>query len=121
MQNLPQLLTISMAILMIVAGVMHFMRSRAYLRIVPEYFPLRIFIVQLSGLVELAAGICLLFPAVRHVAALVICVLMTGFLPLHVWDVFRERPAMGNRRKAWIRLFLQFPLIAWAWYIVTFS
>ena len=117
MKTLLQWLTIVMAIGMILAGATHFLRTRIYLRIVPEFFPLRILIIQLSGLIELLAGLGLLIPAFRSKAALVVLILMIGFLPLHIWDVFRERPAMGSKTNAWIRLVLQFLLIGWAWLI----
>jgi uncharacterized membrane protein len=97
---------------MITAGGTHFIRSGMYLRIVPEFFPARILIIQVSGLVELLAGICLFIPVTRETAALTVLILMICILPLHIWDVFRERPAMGSTRNAWIRRALQFVLIA---------
>ena len=112
-----QLLTILMAILMLVTGVIHFIRTKSYLHIVPDIFPARILIIQISGVIELMAGIGLLIPATRNAAALTVLLLMIGFLPLHIWDVTRVRPAMGSTGAAWIRLALQFVLIAWAWYI----
>jgi uncharacterized membrane protein len=115
-----QILTILMGLLMIVAGITHFLRTRLYLRIVPEFFPLRTLIVQVSGLIELAAGIGLFIPAARQIAALVVWILMIAFLPLHIWDVTRARPAMGSRGKAWIRLVLQFVLIAWTWALMAY-
>jgi uncharacterized membrane protein len=117
MLNTRFLLTIALAILMIAAGITHFLKTRLYLRIVPQFLPLRIPIVQLSGLIELAAGIGLCIPAYRYRAATLVLLLMIVFLPLHIWDVFRERPAMGSRQLAWIRLPIQFLLIAWAWYV----
>lgn len=75
---------------------------------------LRRLIVQVSGLVELAAGIGLYIPVLRNIAALIVFILMIGFLPLHIWDVSRVRPAMGTKARAWIRLALQFVLIGWA-------
>ena len=112
-----QSLTFLMALLMITTGIIHFVRTRSYLHIVPESFPARILIIQLSGLIELAAGIGLLIPATRYPAAWIVLLLMLGFLPLHIWDVTRVMPAMGSTQAAWLRLALQFVLIAWAWYI----
>jgi uncharacterized membrane protein len=110
-------LVIALAMLMIAAAITHFWKTRLYLRIVPEFLPLRIPIIQLSGLLELVAGIGLCVPAYRSQAATLVFVMMIAFLPLHVWDVFRLRPAMGSKLLAWIRLPLQFVLIAWAWYV----
>jgi uncharacterized membrane protein len=102
---------------MIVAGINHFINTRYYLRIVPPFLSLRRGIVLISGLIELAAGVGLLLHAYRHRAAMVVLVLMIIFLPLHIWDIYRDRPAMGSKRLALIRLPVQFLLIAWAWYV----
>ena len=102
---------------MILAGIMHFSKTNMYLRIVPGFFPFRVPIVLASGLLELVAGAGLFIPDFRQVAARLILIMMIGFLPLHIWDVFRDRPAMGSRKLALIRLPLQFLLIAWAWFI----
>jgi uncharacterized membrane protein len=117
MRKIRLILTIVMGILLLITGSIHFISTRSYLHIVPEFFPWRILIIQVSGAVELAAGIGLLIPATRRIAAIAVLVLMIGFLPLHIWDIFRERPAMGNKTSALLRLALQFVLIAWAWYI----
>jgi uncharacterized membrane protein len=110
-----KVLTIALGVLMTAAGLAHFIVTRKYLPIVPRSFPQRIGIVIVSGVVELAAGIGLFFPAARREAALVVLVLMVCFLPLHAWDLFRSRPAIGPHWLAAIRLALQFLLIYWAW------
>ena len=67
--------------------------------------------------VILMAGVGLLFHSTRYDAGLAVLIMMVGFLPLHIWDVFRERPAMGSKMLAWIRLPLQGVLIVWSWYV----
>jgi uncharacterized membrane protein len=117
MQKTIAVLTFVMGMLLLVTGTIHFLNTRSYLPIVPEIFPGRMLIIQVSGGLELAAGIGLLIRSTRHIAAFVVLILMIGFLPLHIWDIFRERPAMGTKMGAWSRLALQFVLIAWAWFI----
>ena len=110
--------TVALGLLMIAAGLAHFIFTKKYLPIVPRFLPERIGIVIISGIFELAAGVGLLFPSlVRKEAAFVVLALMIGFLPLHVWDLFRDRPAINPRWVAMIRLALQFVLIYWAWLI----
>ena len=111
------LLTIALGAGMILAGIIHFLKTRSYLRIVPEFLPMRMGIIQVSGVLELLAGVAIFIPAWRHGAAIFIMWMMIAFLPLHVWDVFRERPAMGSHVLACIRLPVQFLIIAWAWYV----
>jgi uncharacterized membrane protein len=107
--------TIALGVLMTAAGVAHFVVTRKYLPIVPRFLPQRFVIVIASGVVEFVAGVGLFFPFVRKEAAFVVLVLMVGFLPLHAWDLFRDRPAIGPRWVAVIRFALQFLLIYWPW------
>jgi uncharacterized membrane protein len=107
--------TIALGLGMTAAGLAHFFLTRKYLPIVPRFLPQRMAIVVISGIVELAVGIGLFFPPVRKEAAFVVLVLMLGFLPLHAWDLFRSRPAIGPHWVAVIRFALQFLLIYWAW------
>ncbi len=107
-----------MALGMMVAGTVHFAAPRSYLRIVPEWLPYRMAVVYGSGVLELIAGIGLFLPAYRSEAALLVLSLMAIFLPLHIWDCFREHPALGSKTGAIVRLFLQFVLIAWAWWLL---
>jgi uncharacterized membrane protein len=107
--------TIVLGIGMCVAGIAHFVVTRKYLPIVPKFLPQRMGIVVISGVVELCAGIGLFIPAIRKEAALTVLFLMIAFLPLHAWDMFRERPAMGSQPIAIVRFALQFVLIYWAW------
>jgi uncharacterized membrane protein len=113
--------TIALGLLMTTAGLAHFLITRKYLPIVPRFLPQRMAIVVISGIVEFAAGIGLFFPQVRKEAALVVLVLMLGFLPLHTWDLFRDRPAISPRWLTAIRLALQFLLIYWAWRVWKFA
>ena len=107
--------TIALGVGMSTAGLAHFLITRKYLPIVPKFFPQRVAIVVVSGVIELCAGVGLFIPAIRKEAALTVLFLMIAFLPLHVWDMFRDRPAMGSHPVAIIRLALQFVLIYWAW------
>jgi uncharacterized membrane protein len=107
--------TIALGVLMTAASLAHFFLTRKYLPIVPRFLPERPSIIVVSGVVELAAGMGLFFPSARKEAALVVLALMLGFLPLHAWDLFRDRPAIGPHWLAAIRLTLQFLLIYWAW------
>lgn len=42
---------------------------------------------------------------------------MIVFLPIHIWDVTKEIPAIGSKTAAGIRLGIQFLLIAAGWWI----
>ncbi|MGY8948306.1 MAG: hypothetical protein ACKVJM_07915, partial [Flavobacteriales bacterium] len=44
-----------------------------------------------------------------------IFILMLIFLPIHVWDVFSEHPAIGSHNAAMIRLLFQGLILFIAW------
>lgn len=93
---------------MIGGGVNHFIRPNPYLKIIPQFFPVPLLIVYLSGLVEIALGAGLLLnKSLASKAAFGIFTLMIIFLPLHIWDMFRDTPAIGSHTLAYIRFPLQ--------------
>lgn len=109
-------LTILLAIFMIFAGLMHFIKPKFYNRFIPDFLP-KSFVNYLVGLIEVLLGIGLLLPAYLSIASKGILYLMLLFLPLHIIDVWKEKPAIGSKKLALIRLPIQFLFIYWAWYI----
>ena len=105
-----------LGVLMILAGIQHFRDPAMYGPIIPDALP-KDLITYISGAVEILFGAGLFFRRLRLMASMVVLILMIGFLPLHLWDVFRDEPAMGSRSLAYIRLLLQFVLIGWAWLV----
>ncbi len=87
----------------------------------PAFLPAKTFIVYASGVVEILLGILLLIPKYTKLAATGIILLMIAFLPIHIWDIFSENPAIGSKNAAMIRLPIQFLFIAWAYGIRRFG
>ena len=73
------------------------------------------FLFQGAG--EAAIGIALIIPKYRKWGGLGFFLLMIGFLPIHVWDLFKETPAIGSMNAAIIRVLIQFVLIYLGWRI----
>ena len=116
MQYLKLGLTFFFGIVMIVAGINHFRHSAIYLPFIPEFLPQQ-FVNQTTGIIEILLGMGVFIPQFRQRAAFGIFLLMIIFLPLHVWDVFRDKPAIGSHQIALIRLPIQFLLIFIGWFI----
>lgn len=117
MKNSKRILTIVFGVIMIVAGAMHFISPSVYLPFFPNQFPQKA-IVYGSGIIEIVVGICALIPRYSRFGTLGIFILMLAFLPLHIIDVFKENPVVGSKVLAYIRLPIQFVLIAWACFIL---
>lgn len=100
-----------------VAGLNHIFNPRFYKSFIPKWLPL-LTVNYVFGLLEFMIGFALLFPKYRTSSAMVLFGLMIFFLPFHLSDVFKDKPAIGSKLMAYIRLSLQFVLIWWAWYLI---
>lgn len=100
------------AVLLLVAGAYHFINPGFYNAYMPDWFP-KSLANAAGGLAEILIGIGLLVPDWRTYATWAALGLMVIFLPLHVIDLLKERPAIGSKGAAVVRLLLQFLLIWW--------
>lgn len=99
----------------IASGIAHFLSPRLFITLIPQAVPWRPFWVYISGLVELLLAVGLWRERWRKLAAQGTLGLMLLFLPLHVVDIFREKPVAGGRKStAVLRLLAQLGLIALA-------
>ena len=106
-----------LAIFLVYAGIQHFLKPQFYEPFVPGFLPFKIVIIYVSGILEMVLGIGLFFPKYAKLSATGITLLMLIFLPIHIWDVFAENPAIGSHKAALIRLPVQLLFIAWAFKI----
>ena len=105
-----------MAALYVIAGAGHFIVTRVYMRIMPDYLPAHRELVLLSGAAEIAGGIGLLIPQTRRTAAWGIAIYLIAVFPANFWMVQHPNRYPGIPLWAmWLRLPLQLPLIWWAW------
>ena len=117
MQLLRTILRALMAVLFVGAGVMHFLRPRGFVRIVPEQLPRPELLVSISGVAEVLGGVGLLVPPVRRAAGTGLVALLLAVFPANVnMAVHAERLGAGLPEWAlWLRLPLQPALIAAVW------
>lgn len=113
---IKSILAVIFAIILIVAGVNHFVNPAFYNPFIPDFLPKNA-VNYVAGFLEFTLGIGLLLPRYRSISARGVFVLMIVFLPLHVMDVFIEHPAIGSKIASYIRLPLQFVLIYWAYFL----
>ena len=105
-----------MGTLYLVAGAGHFLATRVYMGIMPDYLPAHRDLVWLSGLAEMAGGLGVLVPSTRRSAAWGLVLLLIVVMPANFWMVqhperYRPIPLWA----LWARLPLQLPLLWWAW------
>ena len=73
------------AISYILAGVLHFIQTDAYLRIMPPYIPAHLFMVRASGVCEILGGLGLLIPQARRAAAWGLVALLVAVFPANIY------------------------------------
>ena len=100
----------------VVAGVGHFVATRMYMGIMPDYLPAHRELVLLSGVAEIAGGVGVLVPLTQRAAAWGLVALLIVVMPANVWMVQHPERYPGIPVWAmWVRLPLQGVLIWWAW------
>jgi uncharacterized membrane protein len=105
-----------LAIFMIGAGVMHFVRPEFYLKILPPYLPWHRELVYLSGVAESGLGLLLLVPRYSRWAAWGLIALLIAVFPANVY-VFQHQELLPDPPLVHLlRLPLQGVLILWAYW-----
>ena len=109
---------IALAVLMIVAGILHFIYPRAYARTVPKALPAPLALVYVSGVAEILGGAGLLVPPVARAAAWGLVALFVAVFPANV-NMAVNRIGFSPKSvppawALWARLPLQALLIWWA-------
>ncbi len=108
----------ALALVMVVAGSLHFAATEAYVAIMPDYLPWHPELVYLSGVLEILFGLGLLHRKTRGAAGMGLIALYVAVLPANLnMAVYDIQPA-GFHIPAvllWARLPFQLVFIYWAW------
>jgi uncharacterized membrane protein len=110
MSNFTLILRIIFGVFFCYAGFMHFKKPRFFNGFIPNFLP-KLIVNYVFGALEFILGVGLFFNQTSKIAALGVFMLMTLFLPIHIWDVLKEKPAIGSKKLAIIRIPLQFLLM----------
>ena len=93
------------------------MKPDFFMPFVPAFLPLKTSIIYVSGAIEILVGLLLFIKKYSNFGAIGILILLIFFLPIHLWDIFSQSPAIGSKQAALIRLPIQFLLIFIVWKI----
>jgi uncharacterized membrane protein len=114
-----------LAVLMIGVGILHFTAKDFFVQIVPPQLPAAEWLVVISGVCEIALG-ALLFPrATRRLAGYGLVALYIAVFPANIYMAVTNLQLQGmpdgfmqpSPLALWLRLPLQFVLIAWALWV----
>ena len=107
-----------LAAFFIVAGTLHFLFTDVYARIVPPGFPAPRALVLVSGIGEILGGAAVLVPHLRRRAGYGLILLLIAVFPANIYMAGTAQSIGGISippALLWLRLPLQFILIAWVW------
>ncbi|CAN5870488.1 DoxX family protein [soil metagenome] len=110
-----------LTIVMVAAGVNHFIHPPPYLGMMPAELPQgwHLPLVYISGVFEILGGLGLLLPATRRAAAWGLIALLVAVFPANLNMALNHLPlgdSLVPQWALWARLPLQVVLIVWAWW-----
>ena len=108
-----------LAVMLIIAGILHFLKPKFYLKIMPDYLPSPYLLVILSGVAEIVCGLLLLLPTTQNVGAWLTIALFVAVFPANV--EMTRKYYLRKKKGFWLtilRLPLQLVLIWWAYQFI---
>lgn len=95
---------------------MHYAKPNFFKHFIPDFFPKKT-VNYVIGIIEFALGLGVFFPKTVKEASIGIFILLVLLLPIHIWDLTKERPAIGSKKLAIIRIPFQFVLMYGIYFI----
>ncbi|HEX4457917.1 MAG TPA: DoxX family membrane protein [Polyangia bacterium] len=111
---------LTLAILMTLMGVGHFLEPAEFAAMVPAWLPAPHALVFVSGLAEVAGGVGLVMAPVARAAAYGLILLYIAVFPANINMAVHHISPLGTHVSPallWARLPFQFLFIAWAWWL----
>ena len=108
-----------MGVMYVFIGVKHFTDPQYFLDIVPPQLPFKLFLVYLTGLIEVVGGVAILAPKTRKAGAYLLIFLLVSVFPANIYLYVSETPQslLGiSETDALIRMPFQIPLILLAFW-----
>lgn len=105
-----------MAVFYVAAGINHFINPDFYAGIMPPWIPFQLELIYISGGIEVAAALLLLFPMTRSLGAWTIIALLLAIFPANIQMAINYYEI--GHSLFWltlVRLPFQLVLIWWAW------
>ena len=98
----------------VLVGIEHFREPQKFVEIVPPYFPFALFLVYLTGAMEIAGGLGVIYPETREIAARLMVLFLIAVYPANLYMWTNDVPFNGTRLSTnghLLRLGIQFLLI----------
>ena len=93
---LTHILAIIYGVAFILVGIAHFRNPQIFVEIVPPFLPFPLFLVYLTGVMEIAGGIGIIHPASRVLAGRLLVLFLIAVFPANLYMWFSDVPFNGN-------------------------
>jgi len=113
---MKRVITVLVGLIMIAGAFGHVFSPETYVAMIPAFIPSAPANI-LAAIIEFIIGLALLHPTYSKYGGLGFAALMIAFIPIHVFDLFRDHPVVGSKAIAIGRLAIQFVLIYTGWWI----
>ena len=110
---------IATGIAFIFTGTSHFLMPGKFMEMMPPFLPVPVFLIYLSGFFEILGGIGLIISGIKKAAAIGLILLLLAVFPANIYVALNNVQLGGFMNYAiyqWLRLPMQFGLIAWVWW-----
>lgn len=116
MKIIRKILLLLLCLFFVVAGINHFRDPEFYLKMMPPYLPWHLFLVYLSGVLEIVLGVMVVVPRFQRIAAWGLIALLIAVFPANI-HLATHPEIMPNVSPTLhlVRLPFQLLFIAWAW------
>jgi len=81
----------------VIAGIEHFRGPQKFVEIVPPYFPFALFLVYLTGVMEIAGGLGIIYPETREIAGRLMALFLIAVYPANFYMWINDVPFNGTR------------------------
>ncbi|BFO68548.1 DoxX family protein [Chryseobacterium sp. KCF3-3] len=114
---------LGMAVFIIFTGFSHFKFQKGMAMMIPHFIPARMFWVYCTGVLEIAAGIGLMIPAIREITAILLIIFYVLVFIANInssrkkINIFKaDYTGPGMKYLYTQRIPMQIILIVWTWY-----
>ena len=81
----------------VLVGMEHFRDPQKFVEIVPPYFPFALFLVYLTGAMEIAGGLGIIYPETREIAGRLMALFLIAVYPANFYMWINDVPFNGTR------------------------
>jgi uncharacterized membrane protein len=110
---------LALAIMLIFTGIAHFFKTELMIAMLPEMIPLKVYVVYLTGALEIAAAIGLLTSGLFRFTSILLIIFFISILPANIVGSIKQ-VGLGGMENGVQYLYFRIPLqglfILWAYF-----